>query len=76
MDYETRITKLTVLPKGQPLFSEQATSIEIEDEAAGEFVVVSQDHDGDEKKIQITPEEWPYVRDAIEKLIANCKERK
>lgn len=76
MDYETCITKLTVLPKGQPLFSEQATSIEIEDEAAGEFVVVSQDHDGDEKKIQITPEEWPYVRDAIEKLIANCKERK
>ena len=76
MDYETRITKLIVLPKGEPLFSEQATHIEIEDEAAGEYVTVTQYHDGDEKKIGIMPEEWPYVRDAIEKLLSNCKERK
>lgn len=34
MTYETRITRLTVLPKGEPLFAETATHIQIEDEAA------------------------------------------
>ena len=41
-DYEMRVTRVVVLPKGQELFSEQATIIEIDDENGGEFLKVSQ----------------------------------
>jgi len=40
MQFETRVTAITVCRNGDPLFSESATLIEIVDEAAGEFVVV------------------------------------
>jgi hypothetical protein len=74
-EYETRITRLTVLPKDEPIFSEMATDVEIEDEAAGEFVKVTQ-HDGSvktEKSILINPEEWPYIKAAIDQLLSYCK---
>jgi hypothetical protein len=72
--YETRITRLTVLPKGEPIFSEMATTIEIADEAAGEFVKVTSQTDNvdNHESVLISPEEWPLVRDAIDKLIADC----
>lgn len=41
-EYEARTLKIVVLPKGEPIFSELATQIEVMDEAAGEFVKVSQ----------------------------------
>ena len=41
-EYETRVTSWTVAPKGEPTFSEMATVVSIDDEAAGEYVVVSQ----------------------------------
>lgn len=37
--YEVRVTRLTILPPSEPIFSERATHIELRDEAAGEFVV-------------------------------------
>ena len=41
-EYEARITRVTVLPKNDDLWSERATEISIEDESAGEFVVIRQ----------------------------------
>ena len=41
MDYETRTLSILVAPKDQPTFSEYATEIKIVDEAAGEFLEVS-----------------------------------
>ncbi len=73
MKYETRVTALVVLPVGQPTFSEMATTVEIADEAAGEFVEVKQRGRIDIGKIQINPEEWPALRDAIDRLIAECR---
>ena len=70
MKYETRTTQTTIAPEGQPIFSEQATKIEIYDEARGEFVLVSQDSVG---KIQINPEEWPVIRAAINAMIKRCR---
>ena len=70
--YRSRITQLTVLPEGVPLFSEMATTVEIDDESAGEFVVVSQDSRTD-KGIAITPEEWPELRAAIDRLVGQCE---
>lgn len=69
----TRITRLTVLPPGAPLFSEMATDVLIDDEAAGEFVVVSQEGRVGAGKISIDPAEWPALRDAIERMINECK---
>jgi hypothetical protein len=48
-----RITsRITVLPKGEPIFSYQATEISIVDEAAGPFIEIKQfPQEGDEQSI-------------------------
>ena len=74
MKYKTRITRLTVLPEGEPIFSEKATNIEIEDEAAGEYVKVTQDgNDSPARAIFIDPADWPEIKAAIEQLLADCQ---
>jgi hypothetical protein len=67
---ETRITRLTVLPKGEPIFSEQATHIEIDDEAAGEFVAIKQmgGNTEHEKILVFNPEEWAEVKKAVDQM--------
>lgn len=70
--YETRTTQLTVAPAGEPLFSEMATEIRIEDEAAGEFVVVEQ-RGNNLGKIHINPEEWAQIAGAVDELLKNCR---
>ena len=76
MNHETRTTRLHIMPKGEPIFSDQATVIEIDNEASGEFVVVSQpamigDYEG---KVCIDAENWPALKDAIEKLLSDCRD--
>lgn len=73
MSYETRTTKLTVLFKGEPLFHESATEIEIVDEAAGEYLEVKQCSDSHEGKIKIDPYEWPALKAAIDRMIKECR---
>lgn len=75
-NYETRTTSMTVAPKGEPLFSEQATAVTIVDESGGEFVEVCQSGRSDLGKIAINPEEWPALREAIQVMIENCREAK
>ncbi len=60
---------------GQPVFSEQTTRIEIEDESPGEFVKVSQEggHTDIAKWITVEPSEWPVLRDAIQFMVDQCK---
>lgn len=69
MTYETRTTKMIVGVKGEQIFSESITEIEIVDEAAGEFLEISQDN----LKLRFDAEEWPHVRDAIEKMFKLCR---
>jgi hypothetical protein len=72
--YETRVMSLLVVPKGEPIFSEKATSVTITDEASGEFVSVTQTWDHAEKgTITLTSEEWPELKAAIETMINNCR---
>lgn len=73
MDYETRTLSILVAPKDQPTFSEYATEIKIVDEAAGEFLEVSQTGRTDLGKIAINPEEWPTLRDAIDRMVKECR---
>ncbi len=74
-NYETRITRVSVLPHNEPVFSERTTHIEIDDEAAGEFVKVSQEggHTDIAKWITVEPSEWPVLRDAIQFMVDQCK---
>jgi len=55
--------------KGEQLFHCSVTEIEIMDEAAGEFVEVSQEGG----KLRFDPEEWPHVRAAINKMVKLCR---
>lgn len=74
--FRVRITRLSVLPPNEPLFSEQCTNISIVDEAAGEFVEIEQQSgrsDAKSQTIQVAPEEWPSLKRAIEQLLADCE---
>ena len=65
----TRPVAWVVKPIGEPIFSEMSTRVEIVDEAGGEFIEVT---DGRLSKIQINPEEWPELKQAIETAICWC----
>ena len=73
---ETRVVKVMIAPKGERIFSEQTTLVEIEDEAAGEFVKVSQPltYKSAEFAIFITKDEWPHIREAIDNMIKECRD--
>jgi hypothetical protein len=74
MTYETRTTKVVIVPKGEPLFNQEATEIEIVDEAAGEFIEVRQCSDACDGKISITPLEWPEIFKAIDLMVSQCRD--
>ncbi len=72
-DYIIRVTRLSVMPPKQPLFSEQCTHITIVDEAAGEYLEIEQQSGSNDVKVQtvtVTPEEWPTLKQAVETLLA------
>lgn len=70
MKYHSFVKSLIVKPTKERIFSELATIISIEEEAAGLFVIVEQHGRTDIGKISITSEEWPLICDAIEKLLS------
>ena len=74
--FEIRTMAVMVNKTTEPSFSEMATTVRIEDESGGEFVEVEQEGRTDIGKIQITPEEWPMLRKAIDMMIAECREAK
>jgi hypothetical protein len=74
MTYETRTLKIAVGVKGEPIFHEGTTEIEIVDEAAGEFLKITQSMDNAEPGvIKIDPHEWPMLRAAIDKMVKECR---
>ena len=74
--YITRITRISIMPEDGPIFAEQCTHVEIDDEGAGELVIVRQQSarvDVKPQSIQIEPDEWPAMCEAIETLFADIK---
>ena len=56
------------------MFSLGLINIEIDDEAAGEFILLSQNlESGPEGKLGIDPEQWPVLRAAIDRMIEECR---
>ena len=76
MKYQSRTTSITIIPIGEPLYSEQATEVKIMDESGGEYVEVIQSGRTDIGNIAISPEEWPMLKKAIDQLIKLCGELK
>jgi hypothetical protein len=75
--YKIRITQLSILPRNQRIFSEQCTTIAILDEGDGEFLEVVQQSGNfgmKEQTIQINPEEWPQLSQAIEWMMTEIRD--
>ena len=69
-----RTTQLTVAPEREPVFSELAFTVTLDDEAAGEFVVLrTNEVRNDNGAISINPEEWPELREAIDRMMQECR---
>ncbi|NCC40580.1 MAG: hypothetical protein EOM21_14230 [Gammaproteobacteria bacterium] len=71
-DYETLVTRMTIVPAGEPLFHERGWTIEIEDESGGEFLIV-RSHSDTPTEIRIDADEWPALRAAIDAMAARCR---
>lgn len=74
MEFETLTTEITILPKGEALYSERATIVRVEDEAGGPFVEIRQEHDNSKPgTIRFDETEWPLIREAVERLLSVCE---
>jgi len=74
--YKIRITRLAVLPDGEPLYSMRCTEVSLVGEAAGEFIEIkqaSENSDVESLTIGVMPEEWPALKEAVERLLAEIK---
>jgi hypothetical protein len=70
--YNVITTRLTVVPDGEPIFSEYATHVEMQDEAAGAFVELVQVgklDDAGRNVVRINADEWPAIRGAIDQML-------
>lgn len=70
--HQIRPTEITVTRMGEPLYSETSMRVSINDEGAGEFVIVASDSD-DYGKVAIDPDEWPTLREVIDGMIKDCQ---
>ncbi len=70
-EYITRITRLTVLPKGEPIYGECATHIEIINNGAGESLKITQagGHIDLGKSLAFEPAEWPEIKTAVDQML-------
>jgi hypothetical protein len=67
-----RVTQLTVVSDGKPIFDELATQVEITDEGGGEFLIIRQTGVVG-RQIRLDANEWPTIREAIERMIDEVK---
>lgn len=71
---EIRTLKIAVVKEGVPIFDERTTTVEIIDDATGEYVRVQQTYDDIEPgAVKIDASEWPKLRSAIDQMISECR---
>lgn len=66
-----RVTTITLAPEGEPIFSERGYTVSIDDESAGEFIVVRENDAALSGGIRIDTADWSALRDAIEWMASN-----
>lgn len=70
-DYKIRTTRIMVHPAtDDSTLSEMATTVSIDDEGGGEYVKAEQTNTG---SILINPDEWPAIREAIDRMVSECR---
>ena len=77
MKYTSRITQITVLPVGEPIFSERATVVSLDDESGGEYITVKQQMDTTaemNQTVAFEPEEWEEVKGVIDQMFKDIKD--
>ena len=75
VEYETRTIKVLVGVKGEPMYNELGFVIEITDEGGGEFLeVYSTTGESGEGNLRIDSRRWPALRDAVERMLKECRE--
>ena len=68
-------TRWCIHGTGEPVFAEMNTHVEIDDEAAGPFLVIQQHRDDSEKgQVKIDVKEWPFVVKAVQMAITASKD--
>jgi hypothetical protein len=67
MSYEIHPLVLAVIPKGEPVYSERVTRIEIQDEAAGPFLEIRQPGHAEASGVVAINdlEEWEAIDQAV-----------
>lgn len=70
---QIRMTQVTVLPEGASIYDERGIKVSIEDEGAGEYIEILSLGGSADGVVKIDPEEWPTLRDAINKMIDEIK---
>ena len=68
-EYERIVSAVSVKPVGATIYDDRVTTVELDDECGGPYVVVRQR----ESRIGITVEEWPTIKEAIEELLQWCE---
>jgi hypothetical protein len=63
---------MTIAPEGEEIFSEMATDICIDDDSAGEYIVIKQSTRND-SNIAINSEEWDIIKATIDQMFAEMK---
>ena len=70
----TRITRMHIIPEGEPIYTEKGYSVEIDDEAGGEFVILKDGSIATESVgVRIDPADWIEVRAAVNDLMDQIK---
>lgn len=64
-NYVMATERAVVMPVGASLNDEAVIRVGLEDEGAGVFVVVERD----DQKFKFDPDEWPALREAIERML-------
>lgn len=72
MSYEIHPLVLAVIPKGEPVYSERVTRIEIQDEAAGPFIEIRQPGDAEASGVVCINDldEWEAIDQAVRGQLA------
>ncbi len=67
---------MTVLPAGDPIFSERATVISIEDDACEEYIKITQQTDAtfeSNQTVAFDQEEWEEVSDVVAQMFGEIR---
>ena len=66
---QTQVIAVSIRPAGESMYSEMATTVRLDDEGGGQYVVIEQDG----HPVKINPDEWPLLRDEIASAVGRCE---